>query len=341
MSFPWPPTVSVIILNWNGAKVLPACLESVYAATPAPDEVIVVDNHSEDGSTVWLHQHEHPLLKKIFLDHNSGYAAGNNRGIVSAKGDIVVLLNNDTVVDPQFLAAAIPHFREQYVAMVACKTLRLEEPGVLDKAGHLIFPDGMNRGRGTGLPDDGRFDTAGEALWPDGSGAFYRKYVLEQVGLLDEDFFLYGEDSELGLRIRWSGYECKYEPRAVIHHHHSAGLGKFAAKKIYYIERNRLWMLFKSMPLSMVFLSPLWTVWRYLWNFISLISGKGAAAGAGQSTPATALVWAVLRAWWDGLLGAPRMFRKRLNYQKLISGKEMRGILKKHRISARALTLED
>ena len=275
--------VTVLVLNWNGARVLPACLAALERCSPPADEILVVDNGSTDGSADWLRGHEQRGLRKLFLAENRGYAGGNNAGLATVEGDVVALLNNDTEVDPGWIGAALAQLCDENVGMIACKTLRLHDPGTIDKAGHLAFPDGTNRGRGTGCPDDGRFDAVEDALWPDGSGAFYRVDMLREIGLLDEDFFLYGEDAELGMRARWAGYRCIYVPDSIVYHHHSAGLGRYSPEKIYYIERNRLWLLLKTYPAGMIWLSPFATVWRYLMNAVSVVGGRGAAGAAGRS----------------------------------------------------------
>jgi len=333
--------VTVLVLEWNGASVLPACLASLDALDPPADEILVVDNAGTDGSGEWLRTHRQDRVRTLFLDENKGYAGGNNAGLETVETEIVALLNNDTEVDPGFIAAALRHFEDPSVGMVACKTLRHGQRDTIDKVGHLIYPDGMNRGRGTGEPDDGRFDAVEEALWPDGSGAFYRKSMLDEIGFLDERFFLYGEDAELGMRARWAGYRCIFEPGSIVYHHHSAGLGRYSPQKLYYIERNRLWLMAKTCPLSWLLLSPVTTTWRYLVNGWALLTGRGAAGAAGRASSKDAIAGAVLRAWWDGLRGMPGMLASRRSYPRQLSGRAMRALLRRHRITARALATRD
>jgi GT2 family glycosyltransferase len=110
--------------------------------------------------------------------------------------------------------------------MAASKILVWEDPRRIDKAGHLIYPDGQNKGRGSGALDTGQFDREEEVLWPDGCAAMYRKEMLDRIGGFDEDFFAYGDDAELGLRARIAGWKCIYTPDAVVRHHRGATLGK-------------------------------------------------------------------------------------------------------------------
>ncbi len=333
--------VSVLIVNWNGLHLLEPCFEALKNQTVAPHEVIVVDNGSRDGSPSFLEKQEWSILKTLFLDENRGFSGGNNAGFPLVTGDVVALLNNDTVVDPEWIAQAVPLFQDPSVGMVACKTLRLEDPGVIDKAGHLIYPDGLNRGRGSGCPDGPEFQKQTEVLWPDGGAGFYRKSMLDETGYFDDRFFLYGEDAELGMRGRWAGYRCIYQPKSKLLHHQSATLGKGSSKKIYYIERNRIWVLIKTFPISYIFLSPVHSLLRYFMNVISLLSNRGAAAGFRQRSSGLALAGALIKALFHGLLGIPIMWSRRKKVLRRISAGEMKRLLRTHRISVSEITLQD
>lgn len=336
--------VSVIVVNWNGLHLLPDCLAALQRQTRPADEIIVVDNASEDGSQAWLQQQQMPGLKSVFLAANTGFSGGNNAGYRVASGDVVVLLNNDAEPEPTWLAEALPLFEDQEVGMVACKILRADRSHI-DKAGHLIYRDGQNRGRGTGLPDQGQFDREEEVLWPDGCAAFYRRSALEACrtadGLFDDDFFLYAEDAELGMRLRWAGYRCRYQPRAVVIHQHSATLGKFSARKLYFIERNRLWLVVKTFPLDWLLLVPWFSLVRHLANAWAVLRGKGAAGGAAGEIGAAAMLGALLKAHWHALLKLPRMWSKRRDLVRKLTNREMKCVLRHYRISLRELTLQD
>jgi len=113
-----------------------------------------------------------------------------------------------------------------------------EDPRRIDKAGHLIWPDGQNRGRGTGETDHGQYDRVEETAWPDGCAAMYRKDMLDLIGGFDEDFFAYADDAELGLRARLAGWRCLYIPTAVVYHHLGSTLGRYSAERLVLIEDN-------------------------------------------------------------------------------------------------------
>jgi len=332
--------VSVVIVNWNGMETLPACLQGLRQQEFAPHEVIVVDNGSVDGSIEFLSHCDMDNLKVIRLPENRGFSGGNNAAWSEISGDIVALLNNDAVAQPGWISNAIRHFQNDGLGMVASKIVRIDAPDVLDKAGHLIFPDGLNRGRGTGKPAEA-FNRFEEALWPDGCAAFYRKTMLERIGFFDDDFYLYGEDADLGFRARWAGFGCVYDPECLVHHHHSASLGKFSPQKVYFIERNRIWVLVKNFPLSWILVSPIYTLGRFLMNGLSIFSGRGSAAGFKQENGAWSLLKALLKASWDGVIGIPRMWRKRRRIPKEMTTRQMKQLLKTYRIGFREITLAD
>src|SRR4029077_18651180 len=137
-----------------------------------------------------------------------------------------------------------------------------EEPRRIDKAGHLIYPDGQNRGRGSGELDAGQYDRIEEVLWPDGCAAMYRREMLDKIGGFDEDFFAYADDAELGLRARIAGWRCLYMPKAVVYHHHGSTLGRFAPERLFLIERNRIWLAAKLFPWRVLVLNPIYFLLR-------------------------------------------------------------------------------
>src|SRR5581483_4903390 len=166
------------------------------------------------------------------------------------------LLNNDAEAEPGWLAALQEACgRRPEIGMAASKVLVWEDPGRIDKVGHVIYPDGQNRGRGTGSMDRGQFDREEEVLWPDGCACMYRREMLEQIGGFDEDFFAYGDDAELGLRARIAGWKCLYTPRAVVRHHRGATMGKDSGRRLSLIERNRVLLAVKLVPWSLLWLN--------------------------------------------------------------------------------------
>ena len=130
-----------------------------------------------------------------------------------------------------------------------------------------------------------------------GSAAFYRREMLEEIGIFDESFFLYCEDTDLGLRARWAAWECLYVPDARVEHRYSHSAGKASALKAYYVERNRLFLAVKNLPFMDLLLAPFYTIARYFWHFVFALQGRGKAADFGRAgNSVTQLPLLVLRA---------------------------------------------
>ena len=167
--------VSVVIPNWNGRRWLPDCLRSLAAQTRSPDEVIVVDNGSGDGSLAYLHD-EHPDVRVLAQGRNTGFACAANRGIEAASGELVALINTDVVLAPDWLERmATALSARPGAASAACKMLSLGDPGVVYDAGDVLRRDGACEQRGRFGRDDGRFDAPGEVFGACAGAALYRR----------------------------------------------------------------------------------------------------------------------------------------------------------------------
>lgn len=321
-------------MNWNRKELLRACLASLARQTGVEFEVIVVDNGSTDGSPeVAEHEYRARVIRNA---ENRGFCAANNQGIADARGEFVALLNNDAEAEAGWLEAlATACAGRPDVGMVASKILMWEEPSRIDKAGHLIFPDGQNRGRGAGALDQGQFDRPEEVLWPDGCAALYRKQMLDQIGGFDEDFFAYGDDAELGLRARIAGWKCIYAPAAVVRHHRGSTLGKASGRRLELIERNRLLLALKLFPWSLLLVNPFYFAIRLAAGIAAARQGVGDTAHfpgwAGKWTIARALVRGDLQA----LRLAPRMLRKRAQVRAIrrLTPADVRKLILSNRLS--------
>jgi GT2 family glycosyltransferase len=326
--------ISVVIVNWNRKELLRACLKSLAGQRNVSFETIVVDNGSADGSADMA---EREFGARVIRNkENRGFCAANNQGIGVARGTFIALLNNDAEAEPDWLAElhrACSRGRE--VGMAASKILVWENPKLIDKAGHLIFPDGQNRGRGTGSPDRGQFDREEEVLWPDGCAAMYRKEMLDEIGGFDEDFFAYGDDAELGLRARIAGWRCWYTPRAVVRHHRGATMGKGSAARLKLIERNRVLLAVKLFPWSLLCLNPIYYAMRVAASAAKAGRGSGDTAHfpgiAGKLRMAAALIAGDLAA----LALTPRMLRKRSALVRRVPARDVRRLILAHRLGLR------
>jgi GT2 family glycosyltransferase len=302
--------VSVVVVNWNRKELLRACLASLAGQTGVESETIVVDNGSTDGSAD-LAGGEFGA-RVIRNSQNRGFCAANNQGIAAARGEFIALLNNDAEAEPGWLAALLRACASRPdVGMAASKVLVWEDPKRIDKAGHLIFPDGQNRGRGTGALDHGQYDREEEVLWPDGCAAMYRKSMLDQIGGFDEDFFAYGDDAELGLRARIAGWHCIYTPDAVVRHHRGSTMGKGSGPRLELIERNRLLLALKLFPWSLLVLNPVFFAVRLLAGLVAAGRGMGDTTHFPGIGGKLRMAGALVRGDLQALLLAPRILRKR------------------------------
>lgn len=338
------PFFSVIVLNWNGRELLTECLDSVRAQTFRAFELIVVDNGSTDGSPELLRNRWDEEARIVALSANLGYAGGNNAGIRAARGRYVVLLNNDTAVDPGWLdALSRAAHRHPDAGMFTPKVLNYFRRDEIDNTGHVLYPDGLARGRHRLEKDDGRFDEEGEALWPSGCAGVYRREMLDEIGLLDESFFAYGEDVDMGLRARWAGWSCYYVPEAVVYHKYSATTGAYVPQKVFLVERNRLWILLKNFPLRDILVAPWYTACRYTVHALGALAGRGSSAKFVREHSLGRLFATVLKAECAAFAGVPRVLRKRISDRRSrrIAPGQFRALLRRFAMSAKEVALKD
>jgi GT2 family glycosyltransferase len=310
--------VSIIVLNWNGETFLAECVDSLLAQTYPRVEVIVVDNASPDGAVRLIRERYGDKVRLIVNTSNLGFAAGNNVGIAACRGEYVLLLNNDAVADPGWAAALVAGAEiDPRVGMCASKILTYDNPILIDSVGLLVSRDGLARGRGRLQRDAGRFDRVEEVLMPSGCAALYRRAMLDQIGLFDEAFFMYCDDVDLGLRGRMAGWGCRFVPSAVVRHRYSASAGRYSTRKVFLVERNRVWVMIKYFPWTALVLAPFWTLLRLGWQTYAAWRGRGGAARAVEGASLGSLVATVLRAYLAALRGVPGMWRQRRAFARV------------------------
>jgi GT2 family glycosyltransferase len=339
---PTPP-LTVVVVNWNRRELLESCLESLAEQSVTGFEVILVDNGSTDGSVAATERFRNSSkfrLQIIQNPENYGFCRGNNIGIETARGELIALLNNDAVADRRWLEELAGAFHDPGVGMAASKILVYEDPQRIDKVGHLLYPDGQNRGRGTGEVDRGQYDQVEEVLWPDGCAAMYRRSMLEEVGGFDEDFFAYADDAELGLRGRAAGWRCLYIPTAVVRHHRGATLGLASARRMELIERNRILLVVKHFPLGMLAASFGYFALRVGAGVWASVRGKGETRRFPGAGGKLFLARCFVRANLEAVKMVPVMWRKRrlLRARRKLTSTQLRELLLRHRISLKALT---
>lgn len=230
------PSAAVIIANWNGAQHLRVCLDSLRLQTHSQFEVIVADNGSTDGSLDMLRD-EYPEVRVLELDANYGFVVASNHGAAATDADILVMLNNDTEVEPQWLEALCQALEDNPKAgSAASKMLLFDQRDTIHSAGDMLGEDFIPQNRGVWEIDQGQYDNQTEVFGACGGAAAYRREAWEQVGGFDERLFMYLEDVDLAWRMQQAGWECVFVPEARVYHHLSAtGGGEIAS---YYVGRN-------------------------------------------------------------------------------------------------------
>lgn len=273
--------VSVIVLNWNGSHFLGECLGSLLNQDYSEYEVLLVDNGSTDGSVEFVKEKfgKNPNLKVIALKMNYGFSKGNNIGIEYAKGDYVIILNNDTKVKENFITELVKTAESDcQIGSVGCK--------ILFKNGNLWFSQKfMNEGFIVPfflqtLVEE-RIETISKSfainLSNSGCAVLYRKSVLDEVGPFDEDFWSNWEDWDLGYRINLAGYKSVYIPMALVNHVGGGSEG-FSPERYVRIYRNTLFMHFKNyemknlltrFPLFLFIMLPLYHIGWFLHRLIT------------------------------------------------------------------------
>jgi GT2 family glycosyltransferase len=335
---------SAIVLNYNGRGFVLECVASLLAQDLEGLDVIVVDNGSGDGSAEEIEARFGARVRVLRAGANLGWGAGNNLGIRASRARHVILVNNDAVAAPGFareLVAAAD--ARASIGMVAARVLDYARRDVIDTTGHLLHRDGLNRGRGRLEIDRGQYDGVTTALFPSGAAGLYRRAMLDQVGLCEETFFLYGDDAELGLRGRLAGWECAFAARAVAFHHYSRSSGAHSPLKAFYVERNRIWLALRLFPPGLLMASPWHTLVRMLHHAAAALSGRGAAGRLARERSAFTLVGVTLRAWAAALAGAPRVWRSRLRLDAVpgFDRSRLPGLLREFPLSAREAAFKE
>ncbi len=338
------PLVSVIVVTWNGLAYLPECLASLAAQSYPTLEIVVVDNGSTDGSVEYLRGQPAGRLRLVESPVNMGFAGGNNLGIRAAKGAYVALINNDAAADALWVEALVAAAEaDPAIGMCASKIYVWDKPGILDGTGLLVSGDGIGRGRGRLETDREEFEREEDMLLPSGCAALYRRTMLDEIGLFDEDFFAYCEDTDLGLRARIAGWRCRYVPGAVVRHRYSGSTTAYSPFKAFQVERNRIWVVVKCFPPGPAAMSLFYTATRYALQLYAALTGRGAAARLAERQSPVTLAGVLVRAWWAALSRLPEMLRRRRRIQAIrrVSRGEFTRLLRAHRVGLRELALKD
>ena len=325
--------VTVAIPTLAADSRLRDCVDSLARQSLPNFEVVVIDNSGTGAA-------ERCRLSGVRIIANSrnvGFGTAINQAMRASSAPYLATLNDDAVAHPEWLQALLRAVeRRPDVGMCASQVRFYGEPR-LDSAAMLVAPDGSSKQRGHGKPPED-FPVLEETLFPSGSAALYRRAMLEELGGFDDAFFLYCEDTDLGLRARWAGWKCLYVPQAVVEHHYSHSAGGASPLKAYYVERNRLFVLVKNFPARMLVRAPFASLARYSWHVLYLLRGQGSAArfrAGGHAGPR--MLWYVARAHATLLRHAVRLWRerRRIRAAARITPAVFRHVVGCHSISSR------
>jgi GT2 family glycosyltransferase len=277
------PFISVVIVSFNGAKLLENCIDSLLMTDYPSFEVILVDNASTDGSIEnVLTKHGNNSALRVFRNKvNLGFAKGNNIGVQYAKGDYIAFINQDTLVNAQWLKKAIRVIEANpAVGMLQFKVLKMDNPRIIDCTGVRMNCIGLVIPRGGGEIDNGQYDSGIRIFSTGGSAMLIRKELFVKAGGFDSDFFLLFEETDLCWRIRLLGYDIIFAPDAIVYHKGATTRSALdLAINLYYIYRNRLISMIKNYSLkNLIIYLPLHLLILLLRTFIGANKKKKTVA---------------------------------------------------------------
>lgn len=327
--------MTVAIPTLSAGPKLAECLASLERQTLTDFEVFVIDNSGRslaaETATRWRG------VSVLENNRNLGFGAAVNQAFRRTASRYLATLNDDAVAGPDWLCALAGALESRPDAGMCASQVRLAGGTQLDSAGMLISGDATSKQRGHLEPAE-KFNEPEEVLFPSGSAALYRRKMLDEIGLFDEDFFLYCEDTDLGLRARWAGWTCLYAPDAIVEHHYSQTAGAASPLKAYYVERNRIFVLLKNFPASLVARAPLATLSRYFWHLAWAAEDRGSAARYREDNASVLeMVYIAVRAHVVLLKHARRLLgqRRQIRRTARIGVRDFEQLVAKHCISPR------
>lgn len=333
------PVVTIAIPTLAAGAALADCLQSLVLQSERNFEIIVIDNSGkglarESGAGRFGAR----ILEQT---RNIGFGAAINLAFWQSRAPYLATLNDDAVACPGWIAALLAAADSHPRTGMFASQVRLAGGHDLDSTGMLVSGDGTSKQRGHGQAPE-TFDAGPEALFPSGSAALYRRAMLEEIGLFDEDFFLYCEDTDLGLRARWAGWECLYVPEAIAEHDYSRTAGRASPLKAYYVERNRLYVLAKNFPPRLLLRAPASSLARYYWHMISAFEKRSAAAQFRERHGLLELAFIVARAHAVALFHLRRLLAERRHIRRgaKLTGVEFERLLERHWITPREVAAQ-
>ncbi|MDO8638521.1 MAG: glycosyltransferase family 2 protein [Candidatus Daviesbacteria bacterium] len=248
------PLVSIIIVNWNGGVIMIDCLKSLEKLNYSNWELILIDNGSVDGSEDSVKNFKLNFKKNILIKNNSnlGFAKANNQGLLNTKGEYVLLLNNDTKVTPDFLNILIEKMEsDKSIGVVQPKIFLMDKKDYLDNTGTYLTKIGFLEHWGFMQKDGNEFNKEREIFSAKGACLLFRKSIAEKVGLFDDKFFNYFEESDFCWRVWISGFKVMFIPDTYIYH--KLGYSSKKQKQVvvnYHSMKNMLCAMIKNLEIN-------------------------------------------------------------------------------------------
>lgn len=252
------PFVSIVALNWNGQRFLKKLLPLLENQSYPRDryEIIVMDNNSTRDKSVEFVKKNYPDVVLVENPTNDGYAGGMNIGIKTAKGKYIVCLNNDTEPQKQWLEALVDVAEtHKHAGAVSSKMLFADRPDIINNAGSVLLPDKVwpVDELGANQKDSPQFKKVREISAICGGSVLFSRKMLQQIGLFDEFFFAYFEDTDLSWRGQKAGWKYYFSPKSILLHEHSGSFVEHSPTWTFFINRNHMLILFKNARLGLAF----------------------------------------------------------------------------------------
>lgn len=311
------PIVSIIVLNWNGKQYLETCLSSLERQICKNIEIIFVDNGSHDGSVDFV-KNRFPGVVILRHEKNLGFSQGVNSGIRISRGKFIATINNDAEADENWIKNLLSVMESsQDIGSCASRMMRFYDREIIDSAGIDIYQNGNAYDRGREKRNTGQYEQE-EIFGACAGAAIYRREMLDRIGLFDEGYFAYFEDVDLSFRMHLFGWKCIYVPDAIVYHIHSATSKSSSPFKIYFIERNKLWNMWKYFPVHVLILQFPFTNVHYL-RYLILFLRNYFGRPQEKEEPVLnysfrSILFAVLHAKFSAYIKLPKIMNKRMRF---------------------------
>ena len=237
------PLVSIIILNYNAGKLLKNCVDSIYQSHYKNYEIIIVDNDSKDNSHVECKE-KFPSVFLIENKNNLGYCEGNNVGIRNSKGKFVIILNPDTIVNPNWINELLLGYQKFGDGIYQPKFLTIDNESIIQSTGNMIQLFGFGYSRSKGDEDKNQFNNIEPINYASGTCLFTSKKIFMKLDLFDSFLFAYHDDLDFCWRASLQGINSYYVPTSIVFHPSEGFSFKWSNFKFFLLERNRLYCLF-------------------------------------------------------------------------------------------------